>query len=528
MKAKSLKSIIVIFILFIIAGIMYGITHNKKDEQQENKDISYQTVDMITNIRLGISNFDSIHPYVTNNQEAIYIDQLIFEPLLSITEDYKVSECLAKEWSRIGDKTYVIKLNENIQWQDGSKFTAEDVKFSVTKLQSQTKSVYYSNVKNIKDVEIVDENTVRIEIKQTEPFFEYNLIFPIISSKQYKSTSLNSNTIPLGTGQYKIAKIQTDKIELSRNENWRNIDTENANIKTIYINLYDTRGKEYNAFKLGSIDLIHTSNNNAEEYIGSMGYNKKVFANREYDYIALNCQNTILQYPEVRQAISKVIDKEKIVTSTLENKVTVANYPLINNSYLLKDIEVSNKTNTEKAKEILQNAGWKYEYGLWQKEIDGVTKTINIDFVVSKSNSQRVKVAQAIQDQLELFGIKINVKQVSDSQYKQYLNNKDYEMILTGVYTSIAPDLSYFLGENNLSNYKNDEIISTINEINNITDQEQSKERYAKIFGICNEQVPYIGLYYNNDMMAYSTDLMGDVKPNCYSIFYNFSNWYRQ
>ena len=37
-----------------------------------------------------------------------------------------------------------------------------------------------------------------------------------------------------------------------------------------------------------------------------------------------------------------------------------------------------------------------------------------------------------------------------------------------------------------------------------------------------------IGLYYNNDMVAYSTDLMGDVKPNCYSIFYNFSNWYRQ
>ena len=41
MKAKSLKSIIVIFILFIIAGIMYGITHNKKDEQQENKDSRY-------------------------------------------------------------------------------------------------------------------------------------------------------------------------------------------------------------------------------------------------------------------------------------------------------------------------------------------------------------------------------------------------------------------------------------------------------------------------------------------------------
>ena len=233
MKVKSLRIIIVIFILLVIAGIVYGITHNMKDEQQENKEISYKTIEMITNIRLGISNFDSIHPYITNNQEAIYIDQLIFDSLLSITEDYKVSNCLAKEWSKIGDKTYIIKLNENIQWHDGSKFTAEDVKFSVNKLQSQTKSVYYSNVKNIKNVEVVDENTVRIELKQAEAFFEYNLIFPIISSKQYKSASLNSSAIPLGTGQYKIAKIQTDKIELSKNENWRSIDTENHNTKTI-------------------------------------------------------------------------------------------------------------------------------------------------------------------------------------------------------------------------------------------------------------------------------------------------------
>ena len=259
-----------------------------------------------------------------------------------------------------------------------------------------------------------------------------------------------------------------------------------------------------------------------------MGYNQKLYANREYDYIGLNCQNTILQYQEVRQAISKVINKDKIVTSTLENKVTVANYPLINNSYLLKDMENSNKVNTEKAKEILQNAGWKYEYGIWQKEIDGITKTINIDLVVSNSNSQRVKVAETIKDQLETFGIKINVKQVTDSQYKAYLNNKNYEMILTGVYTSIAPDLNYFLGKGNICNYENEEIISMINEINSITDKEGLKERYAKIFGICNEQVPYISLYYNNDMVAYSTDLMGDVNPNCYSTFYNFSNWYRQ
>ena len=67
-----------------------------------------------------------------------------------------------------------------------------------------------------------------------------------------------------------------------------------------------------------------------------------------------------------------------------------------------------------------------------------------------------------------------------------------------------------------------------MNEINTITDEIVLKEKYAEIFKIYDNDVPYIGLYYNHDTIAYSTDLMGDVKPNCYSIFYNFSNWYRE
>lgn len=531
MKQKSLKIIIIIFIIFIIAGIIYGLIHRdqQENETEQNQEIAYTTVNMVTNLRLGISEYDSIHPYLTNNQEAIYITQLIFEPLFDLTSEYKLEPCLAKEWSKINNKTYLIKLEENVKWQDGSNFTSEDVKFSITTLKEQTQSIYYANVKNIKNVEIIDSTTLRLELEQEQAFFEYNFIFPIISYEQYKKTNITSEKIiPVGTGKFQISKIQQDKIELIKNQNWRNIEQENTNIQTIYINLYETRGKEYNAFKLGSIDLIYTNNENAEEYIGSMGYNKKIYANRQYDYIALNCKNTILQYDEIRQAISKIIDKEKIIASTLENKVTVANYPLIYNNYLLKNMGTTGSTNTEKAKEILQNAGWKYEYGFWQKEIDGVTKTINIDLAVSKSNNKRVKVAETIKEQLEAFGIQVNINKLSNSQYNDCLNNKNYEMILTGVYTSVAPDLNYFLGKNNLSNYENSEIIAIIEEINNITDEQIMKEKYAKIFAICNEMVPFISLYYNNDMVAYSSYLMGDIQPNCYSIFYNFYNWFRQ
>ena len=494
MKLKPFKIIIIIFILLVIAGAVYLLTRKENSSNnEESKEISYKTIDMVTNIRMGISNFDSIHPYQTNNQEVIYIDQLIFEPLLSISEDYRISMCLAEEWSRVNEKTYIVKLKENVKWHDDNNFTSEDVKFSIDRLQNQTESIFYQNVKNIKNVEVIDKYTIRIELKEEEAFFEYNLIFPIVSSKQYKNKSFNYTSTPVGTGKYKITKTENDKIELSRNDNWRDIDIENSNLKTIYINIYDSRGKEYNSFKLGSIDFIHTSSEESEEYIGSLGYNKKTYENREYDYLALNCKNTILQYQEIRQAISMIIDKEKIVASVLENKATIANYPLLNNYYLTVGLTKENKTNKTKAKEILENSGWNYEYGIWQKEIEGITKTINIDLVVSKENKKRIKVATELKAKLEEFGIKINIKKKS-----------------------------------NLANYENEQVNTIMNEINTITDEIVLKEKYAEIFKIYDNDVPYIGLYYNHDTIAYSTDLMGDVKPNCYSIFYNFSNWYRQ
>ena len=244
--------------------------------------------------------------------------------------------------------------------------------------------------------------------------------------------------------------------------------------------------------------------------------------------MALNCKNTILQYQEIRQAISMIIDKEKIVASVLENKATIANYPLLNNYYLTVGLTKENKTNKTKAKEILENSGWNYEYGIWQKEIEGITKTINIDLVVSKENKKRIKVATELKAELEEFGIKINIKEVSNQQYNKYLKNKNYEMILTGMYIPISPNLDYIIGKSNLANYENEQVNTIMNEINTITDETVLKEKYAEIFKIYDNDVPYIGLYYNHDTIAYSTDLMGDVKPNCYSIFYNFSNWYRQ
>lgn len=527
MKPKFFSIMIILFILCIIAGAIYFIVRNRSGNIEKTSEIKYETINILTSIKLGISEFDSIHPYITNNREVININQLIFEPLLSITQNYDVTNCLAKEWSKVGEKEYVIKLKENVKWSDGEELTAKDIQFSIGTLKENKKSIYYENVKNINKVEIVDKYTIRIELKEEIPFFEYYLIFPIIYSKQYISTTIqNSKQIPIGTGQYKIKKIEEDKIELIKNNEWRDIEVENANINTITIYLYETMGEIYNDFKIGRIDLLHSMNPDIENYIGTMGYGQEKYIGREYEFLAFNCKNNILQYPEVRKAIQTTIDQEKIVASSLESKVYVSYFPIGKENYLIQNVELLHKPNLEKAQKILTEAGWKYEYGIWQKEIQGSTKTLNLKLSVTKSNKQRVKVAEEIKRQLEELGIKVIIEQISNGMYENYISNHRYEMMLTGIYTPLSPDLTSFFGQDNLANYENQEINTILAELNNITDKKLLKEKYKKILEIYQNEVPYIGLYRNQNLVAYTTRFRGEISPNNYSIYYNFSKWY--
>lgn len=126
-----------IFIAFAIGIIIYaGYRIYKNNNTEKNEvEVVESKEDIIKDIRLAICNYDTINPLITNNKEILNIDTLIFEPLFSISSDYQLEPCLATEWSRTGDKTYVIKLDTGIKWQDGTHISAKDVQFTIDRLK---------------------------------------------------------------------------------------------------------------------------------------------------------------------------------------------------------------------------------------------------------------------------------------------------------------------------------------------------------------------------------------------------------
>lgn len=527
MKTSFFKYIFIIFVIGIISYAIYTL-YFKDNGVQEELPTSEQSsqVEQITNLRIGVSNFDTINPLISNNKEILNIDKLIFESLVNITEDYKTELSLAKECSKISDYSYIIKVDNSIKWHNGSSFTAKDINFTINKLK-EGNSVYSANVEKIESTEVIDNTTLKINLIEPVPFFEYNLTFPILPNNYYLNEDFYTTTkVPIGTGMFTISEMTSSNIKLIKNEKWWNKDNKNSKIDTIYIKLFSEIGEVYNSFKMGNIDIFTTHNINLQNYIGTMGYEKQEVKGRQLDYLAFNCENKILSDKTVRKAISYTIDKTNIVSSVFNNEYYTAENPLDYGSYLYKNENGSSGYNPEQAKKLLTDNGWEYKYNRWQKKVNYSTLKLNLTLTVNSSNTARVQVAENIKNQLGQIGINVTINKVSDSRYKQILQSKNYEMILTGVYNSFSPDLNNFFSEGNLQNYNSTDMQTVLKDLQNANDEDSLKEKYKKIIELYNEEQPFICLYRNKVTVVKDKNLVGNPICNNYFSYYNLYEWY--
>jgi len=522
--------IILVAILLISAIYIYVFRQNKKTLVASKMNSNKKDSLISNDIRIGIIDFDNINPILSNNKNVQDISRLIFDPLFTLTEDYKLKGVLAKEWSKIADKTYIVKLNENILWHDGNKFDSSDVIFTIDMLKElKESSIYYHNIKDIAYVHQIDEYTIKIITDSDIPYFEYNLIFPIISSKYFNEENLeleSKNIKPVGTGIFYISDVNNKNILLKKN--LKKSKTENLKTETITLKLYSSLSSGIEAFKTEEIDIFTTSNKSVEEYLKNTRYNITRYINRGYNYLALNCNSEILCNKEVRQAISYALNKEDILKNILNNKYEISNFPLDFGSFAY---DISNDVITcdaNKSKNILVENDWKYSKDGWEKKVNNSNLKIELDIVVNKNNIDNVKVANKIKEQLSLVGILINVKEVNEKEYNNYLESKNYDLIIVNDTYSYSPSLEKYFKEDNLSNYTNNEINTVLKEVQFLDNENEINQKYTRINDIYNEEVPYISLYYDTSSIIYSPILKGTITPNSYNLFYGIENWYRE
>lgn len=417
----SLKVLKKFFIFIIIFLTIYGIyiIYIKGNNQNGSVQAQNNEIKITKEINIGITNFDTVNPILTKNLEIQHITKLIYEPLINITQDFQLSPGLAEEWSKIDDLTYLIKLDETKQWSNGDKIKVEDIENTI-RIIKYSDTIYKENIKQISNIEKIDDNTFKIHLKESVDFFEYLLCFPIIKE------NTETTEIPINTGEYNISNIQENEITVEGKD------------LTLIIKNYKNATELYNSFIRGEVDLIITSNTNYEKYITKIGFEETIVVGREFYYIS--CEN--IKDIQTRKYLESLINKKKLVYDLYNQKYFVSDFPLQYGSYLNKEKNkdeeinvVTKKSFTLSTNQENQKIAEKIKEQFKEKDIDIQIQTYQnakTDMILKKVT---VPIMPEICDYFENEEIKEEIKQVTKIENKEILKEK-YEEIIENCYNT--------------------------------------------------------------------------------------------
>ena len=214
MKNNFIKYLFIVVVVLLIVFAVFKINkdNGKNEEKNSGENNKKQETTVAQDLRFAIVNYDTINPIISKNSNVQDISRILYEPLITLSKDYKPEACLATEWSISGDNSYIIKLRDNVKWHDGSQFTSKDVQFTIDILKN-TDSIYSANVQHVVEVEVIDDYTIKITLDNKNPYFEYDLTFPILSKNFYLEQDFlttEKNNVTMGTGMYKISSNIVD------------------------------------------------------------------------------------------------------------------------------------------------------------------------------------------------------------------------------------------------------------------------------------------------------------------------------
>ncbi len=164
-------------------------------------------------ISIGLqATITSIDPHYHNIGPNNSTLRHIFESLVNVDENQKLTPGLATSWRAIDDTTWEFKLRKNVAWHDGSPFTADDVAFTLKRVPTvpNSPSSFATFTKPIVDVKIVDPHTLIFKTATPHVLLPSDLSAVRIVSRLYgeKATTedYNSGKAAIGTGPYKFVE----------------------------------------------------------------------------------------------------------------------------------------------------------------------------------------------------------------------------------------------------------------------------------------------------------------------------------
>ncbi len=467
----------------------------------------------------------ALNPHMYNPNQ-MFAQALVYESLVQYSDSGKIIPWLAESWTISPDgKEYIFKLRKDVKFSDGSVFNAAAVKKNFDAVLANGKRHdWLAFIRQIKETQVIDDNTFKLVLKDAyyPVLQELALIRPLrfLAPAAFPDNGNTGEGIkkPVGTGPWVLSEYKQGEVAVFvRNEHYWG---PKPKADKLVIKIIPDSESRVVAFEKKELNLLYGNGSislDAFKQLQASGkYETKLSEPLATRVLAINSNKGATKELKVRQALQHAINKDAFVKGVLfgtEHKadtLLATNFPYCNLG--LKPYEYSE----EKARALLDEAGWKAVPGKEFREKDG--QPLELEFCFESTNAIQKSVGEVLQGDLKKIGIKVKLTGEEQGSIDQRQKDGNFNIIygdtwgapydphsLVGSMREPAhADYQAQIGlpmKAELDKMASDVLVST--------DEAKRQELYRQIFTTLHEQAVYLPLSYLANLAVYPKNLTG-------------------
>jgi peptide/nickel transport system substrate-binding protein len=439
----------------------------------------------------------------------IWVNVNIYGQLIRVGADGKsLNPDLATSWNISKDGlTYTFHIRPNAVFQDGSKLTAEDIRYDFVRAASPAQSWSWT-LTAIKSVAAPDPSTVVFTLKHPwAPFLSDVALFdtgiyPEAYFKKVGAKGLAKN--PIGSGPYALDKwVPGQYLRLKKNANYW--DAAKYPMAYVEYDLIPNDNTRLLKVEAGQLDVDNLLANNLVPSLNKSG-TATALSNKstETHYYTFNTNQKPFGDVKVREAISHGINRAAIIKAVLQGNGTPAN-SFIPAGAIDYDANLPQMTyDPTLAKKLLSQSS----------EPHGFTMTMEL----ASGSVVDQETAVIFQSEMKDIGITVNIKPMDSTTLFQDQQHDKYDF--TGnIWTNDIPDpdelvsfaADYTLaGSRSFFTWYNNPTVSRLSEQAEQSNDNATRQKlYYQIQQIWYQQQWFLALYYSPFVNGVSNKVHG-------------------